>query len=542
MIPESGTPQETDEPAACAVDPGLVLPVAIKRRAETDPGRPFLVDVAGGSLTYAKTWQGVVRRAGALVRLGITPGEAVASFLPQSIESHLLWLADALVGALHVPVNPQLRGEFLTHVLRDAGVRRAFVRTDQVAALREAGLPAGIELIQIGGPAADRAGIPGQARQEAWARALAAARPLEPRALPGADDVASVIYTSGTTGPAKGVLVTWGQIANSIGLRPRHLLSARDAYFTPWPTFHVMGLTPLAIMADVGGRVVLRDGPSVSAFWDDIDRHGCTCATIGPIVQLLMDRPRRPDDAGHPLRSIVMGPVIPDVDAFRDRFGIDVMTVYGSTEIAYPLVSRHVDGANRHLLGRLRPGYLARVVDESLHDVPDGTVGELLIRPPARCLASPGYLGKPELTRQAWADGYFRTGDAFVRHPDGTFEFRDRVRDTIRRFGENISSSLLESVILKEDGVLECAVVGVPSRISGEEIHLAVVPAAGVTLDPEALVARLREVLPRHMVPSFVSVREQLPKTPNGKVRKVELRQAGVPPAAWSAPPRPGSG
>ena len=366
---------------------------------------------------------------------------------------------------------------------------------------------------------------------------MAAAPAQEPPAagLPLARDVATVIYTSGTTGPAKGVLVTWGQIANAVGLRPRRLLSPADAYFVPWPPFHVMGLTPLAIMGDVGGRVVLRNGPSISSFWRDVDENGCTCATIGPIARLLMDRPPRPDDGAHALRSVVMGPVIPDVDAFRERFGIGVMTVYGSSEIAYPLVSRHVDGTNRHLAGKLRPGYAARVVDAALHDVPDGSVGELLIRPPTASQASPGYLGQPELTRQAWAGGYFRTGDAFVRHPDGWFEFVDRMRDTIRRFGENISSAFLESVIMREDGILECAAVGVPSAAAGEEIHLAVVPAAGVTLHPEVFSARLRAVLPRHMVPAHVSIWDRLPKTPNGKIRKVDLRRAGVPAGAWSA-------
>jgi crotonobetaine/carnitine-CoA ligase len=126
-----------------------------------------------------------------------------------------------------------------------------------------------------------------------------------------------------------------------------------------------------------------------------------------------------------------------------------------------------------------------------------------------------------------------------VRHPDGSFEFIDRLHDTIRRFGENVSSALLESVIMKEDGVMECAVVGVPSATAGQEIHLAVVPSAGVTLDPEAFAARLRTVLPRYMVPAFVSIWAELPKTPNGKIRKVELRRAGVPPGAWRAMGRP---
>jgi carnitine-CoA ligase len=515
-----------DWPAQCATDPGLVLPAVIARRAAENPDRAFLVEVGGRSMTYQQTWQEIRRWMAALAGTGISAGEAVASFLPQSADAQLLWLANALLGARHVPVNSQLRGEWLRHVLRDAGVRRAFVRPEQVRGLLEGGVPGDIELVQIGA---------GQ-----WDRVLAAAEPADEPARPAAGDVATVIYTSGTTGPAKGVLVTWGQIDNAVGLRPRHLLGPDDAYFTPWPPFHVMGLTPMAIMADAGGRVVLRDGPSISQFWRDVDEYGCTCATIGPIARLLMDQPTRPDDARHALRSVIMGPAVPDIDEFRARFGLEAMAVYGSSEIAYPLVSRELHQANRHLVGTLRTGYAARIVDSTLRDVPDGSAGELLIRPPERCLASPGYLGRPELTARAWAGEYFRTGDAFVRHPGGTFEFRDRLTDTIRRFGENISSTAVEHAIVAVDGVLECAVVGVPDQISGQAIHLAVVPAEGSGLDAATLSGALESVLPRFMLPAYISLWDQLPKTPNGKIRKEQIRAGGVPADAWRRESLPG--
>jgi len=514
--------RRADRPAACAQDAGLLLPAVLARRAAENPEEPFLVEVAGRSISYQQTWRAIRRRMAALVQIGIRPGEPVGSFLPQSADAQLLWLANALLGARHVPVNPQLRGEFLRHVLTDAQVRRAFVRPEQIGGLAEAGLPRDLELIEIGTGGSQ------------WDRLEAAAELAGEPALPTAGDVATVIYTSGTTGPAKGVLVTWGQIANAVGLRPRQLLGQGDAYFTPWPPFHVMGLTPMAIMADVGGRVVLRDGPSISQFWSDVDLHGCTCATIGPIARLLMDQPVRSDDSQHALRSVVMGPAVPDVDEFRARFQLEVMAVYGSSEIAYPLVSRHMDQSNRHLVGMLRPGYRARIVDEQLREVPDGSAGELLVQPPDRCVASPGYLGRPELTASAWVDGYFRTGDEFIRHPDGAFEFRDRRADTIRRFGENISSTLLESEIIKLEGVLECAVVGVPDEISGQAIHLAVVPARGAELDPDALISKLQLMLPSFMLPAYISLWEWLPKTANGKIRKEQIRAGGVPPDAWS--------
>lgn len=174
-------------------------------------------------------------------------------------------------------------------------------------------------------------------------------------------------------------------------------------------------------------------------------------------------------------------------------------------------------------------------MDSSLREVPDGSPGELLIQPPHPCLASPGYLGQPELAHRAWAAGYFRTGDLFIRHGDGNFEFRDRRGDTIRRFGENISSAQVESVVMKADGVMECAVVAVPDRVSGQEIHLAVVPAAGTSLNAALLAEQLADMLPAYMRPSFISVWDELPKTPNGKIQKSELRAQGLPAGAWRA-------
>lgn len=304
-----------DEPATYAADPRLTLPAILRRRADSDGDQPFLVEVAGQALTYRETWQGVLRWMGALAELGVQQGQTVGSYLPQSADAHLLWLSCALLGASFVPVNPQLRGEFLLHMLRDASVRRVFARPEQVAGLREAGLPVGLPVTEIGSDGS---------RTGRWGRALAQAGPATHPGLPEPADVASVIYTSGTTGPAKGVLVTWGQLANAVGLHEHHPFGPADAYFTPWPPFHVMGLTPLAVMADAGGRVVIRNGPSISRFWQDIDGYRCSAATIGPIARLLMDQPPAPDDGRHTLRSVSMGPVIPDVDKFRERFAVEV--------------------------------------------------------------------------------------------------------------------------------------------------------------------------------------------------------------------------
>jgi crotonobetaine/carnitine-CoA ligase len=280
---------------------------------------------------------------------------------------------------------------------------------------------------------------------------------------------------------------------------------------------------------------VLRPKLAVDAFWADVREHGCTSTTIGAVIGLLLDRPARADDRDHPLRFVFFGKVGTDGWKFIERFGLHALSCYGSTEVGFPIVNRHIEAGTVDVAGWLRRGYHARVVDDDGKEVANGTTGELWIEPPDRRLMLREYLNQPELTARTVVDGWYRTGDAVRRRDDGGFEFVDRMRDTIRRFGENISSSALENAVLGDDEVLECAAVGVPSPVTGQEVLLLVVPRPGRTIDAGALAARLRAVLPRYMNPAYIAVLDELPKTPNGKVRKVGLAGATDLDHVWKA-------
>jgi crotonobetaine/carnitine-CoA ligase len=307
--------------------------------------------------------------------------------------------------------------------------------------------------------------------------------------------------------------------------------------------FHVTGRSPMFSMADVGGRVVLRERFSLHDFWPDVRAHGCTKTTMGAVFGLLMAQPERADDLDHPLRDVFFGKVGREGWLFARRFGVRAVSCYGSTEVGFPIVNRgigdelHRDGEQAvpgyDIAGWLRRGYSARIVDDTGDDVAGGPVGELWIRPDEPLMIMREYLDQPERTAAATAGGWYRTGDAVRQLDDGGFVIVDRMRDTIRRFGENISSSALESVVAGDPGVLDCAAVGVPSPITGQEILLFVVPPPGVTTDPAALWARLSEVLPRHMRPAYVAVVDELPLTPTGKVRKVGLADGFDLETAW---------
>jgi carnitine-CoA ligase len=353
--------------------------------------------------------------------------------------------------------------------------------------------------------------------------------------LPGPDGASCVIYTSGTTGPAKGVVISWAQMSANIGRIPRGWLSPDDAVYSPWPMFHVTGRSPMMSMADIGGRVVLRERFARSDFWADVRTHRCTSATVGAAVPLLLAEPERDDDADNPLRIVLFGRVGQDGRRFLDRFDATGISFYGSTEVGFPIGNRPIAPGTEHLAGCLRPGYEGRVVDDAGDDVAAGSVGELWIRPPDRRLILVEYLNQPRRTANAIVDGWYRTGDAFRQHPDGSFEFVDRMGDTIRRFGENISSAALESAVMGDSEVLECAAVGVASPVTGHDVLLFVVAQPGAVIDPALLAGRLADHLPRYMRPNYIAVVDELPRTPNGKIRKVDLAEAVDLGTAWQA-------
>lgn len=514
-----------DDPAGLALDPAWVLPRRIAAWAEHDPDRPFLEEVTGRAVTYAETLDGIRRWATVLRSLGVRRGDRVVSMLPASIDAYLVWMAASCIGACEVPVNPELRGGFLSHALEASGARLCLARPEFVEVAASAALE-GLEIVAV-----DRANPPTSG--------------VEPGEIdwPDPGDESCIIYTSGTTGPAKGAILTWAQMTATIGRIPRSWLSEEDAVYCCHAMFHVTGRSPLPAMSDVGGRVVLRERFALHEFWDDIRRHRCTSTTA--FIAILLGLPEREDDLDHPLRVVLAGQFGRQTERFTERFGARVVTCYGSTEVGFPISIRWpkaipATGPVPRDCGWLRRGYEARIVDERGSDVPDGESGELWIRPQARELIMLGYNGSPEKTASAIVDGWYRTGDALIRHADGCFEFVDRLRDTIRRLGENISASALEAVVLGDEAVQECAAVGVPDDVAGEEVLLVVVAKPDADADPAALYARLEQELPAYMRPAYLLVagEEVIPRTPTKKIRKVALLDAVDLEAAWRPPRR----
>ncbi len=498
------------------MEPGQVLPARIAWWADRTPDRPFMQEVTGRRASYAGFLDEVCRWSSRLSELGVRRGDRVISLLPTSIDASALWLGAGVLGAVEVPVNPDLRGSFLTHALRDPGATWCFVRPEH------ADLPGSVEV-----PGLEIVVVPrdGSFTADADSR--------RPDVWPAPTDPSCVIYTSGTTGASKGVVISWAQMSATIGRIPRSWLGPDDVTYSYHPMFHVTGRSPLPAMADVGGRIVLREKLSLTEFWDDVRRYGCTSTTVN--TALALAQPERADDADNPLRFALVGGARPLALRFAERFGVHVFECYGSTEIGFPIVLRDMVAGPGRACGYLRRGYSARVVDDAGEEVPDGTPGELLVRPPLRPLMTSGYLGRDDLTEAAIVDGWYRTGDRMVRNSDGSYVFVDRMKDTIRRLGENISATALEAAVLELGVVAECAVVGVPDPIAGHEVLIAALPRPGHDLTPVELHTVLAAALPKHMVPRYVCLPEELPRTATNKVRKTTLIDGFDRAVVWDA-------
>jgi crotonobetaine/carnitine-CoA ligase len=494
--------------------PERTLPTVLERQAQRWGDRTLLR--AGTEVrSFAGMRDAVARQAGALAAAGIERGDRVAALSENRIELLDLWLGCAWLGAVLVPVNTGLRGGQLEHVLANSGAK---------ALAAEPTLVDRLESVETRPPLV----------WELGATLPTGGEPVEAAPVrPG--DPAAILYTSGTTGPSKGVVcpqAQWYWWAVSTG---RVLaLDEDDVLHTTLPLFHTNALNAFCQALVSGATYVLAPRFSASAFWQRVHDEGATVTyLLGAMVSILLKRPPSNLDRSHRVR-VALAPATPaELHApFLERFGVRLVDAWGSTETNIVLANT-LDDVRPGTIGRVVAGYEARVVDEDDAEVPDGTPGELVVRHSEPFSFATGYFGLPEQTVDAWRNLWFHTGDRVVRDPDGSFRFVDRIKDVIRRRGENVSSHEVEQVLLAHPEVAAAAVFPVPSELGEDEVMACVVPRPGAALDPLDLVRFCEPRLAYFAVPRYLEVVTELPLTATGKVEKFRLRERGVTAAAW---------
>jgi len=259
---------------------------------------------------------------------------------------------------------------------------------------------------------------------------------------------------------------------------------------------------------------------------------------LGAMVPMLLAQPESSAERAHRVR-IGLGPGVPAVaaEAFHARSGVTLFDGYGSTETNFAIACTS-DAPRRGVMGWVQPGFDARVVDEHDVELPPGEPGELVLRADEPFAFASGYFGMPEKTVEAWRNLWFHTGDRVIRDADGAFRFVDRIKDAIRRRGENISSFEVEQVLLSHPAVASAAVYAVRSELAEDEVMAALVLRDGQRVDPIELAAFCAPRLPYFAIPRYIELMDDLPRTENGKVQKYRLRERGVSAATWERPAR----
>jgi crotonobetaine/carnitine-CoA ligase len=467
----------------------------------------------------------------ALRKLGVGQGDFVSSWLPNGPHALRTWFGANAIGATYAPLNTAYRGKMLEHTVNYTGSRVMVAHATLVERLADLDLQT-LETVVVVGEMPEAA-PPGL--QLLPASVLDDGEPTRPETERRVEvwDIQALIYTSGTTGPSKAVLCPHlHHHTYCEQLFPGADESER--FFACLPMFHAGGTTAIYGMLERGGSVAITEGFTTATFFEEARRYGTTRGVIlGAMANFLMAREPSPDDADHPIRTAIVTPMVPDVEGFRRRFGIDVLAAYGLTEGTCPLRSAP-NPVNWRSCGRqVSADYELRLVDEHDREVPVGEVGELIIRHDRPWSLSVGYRGMPEATAEVWRNGWFHTGDAMRRDEAGNYYFVDRAKDALRRRGENISSMEVERELLAHPDVVQAAVVAAAADETEDEVHAFVVLRPGSTLGPAELTEWLVPRMTYFMVPRYLDFVDELPITESQKIQKFRLREIGVTASTW---------
>ena len=520
-----------DLPAEAVLD----LLTALRRAATRWPDRAALVfDETGETLTFSALAARVDRVAAALAGAGIGRGDRVAIMLPNRVEWPLAWLGLTRIGAVMVPVNTAYRSADAGFVLRHAGIRAVVTLRELVPLLLDVradiGGAFGILCVDgdADGEALDLAGL---------VKAHAADAP--PNVEVDSHTLVNVQYTSGTTGEPKGCMLSHSWFMR-FAWRVTTLhdgLDETDTILTSQPFHYVDPQWNLAVALLSGATLVVLDRFHPSTFWHKVrDRRVTWFYCLGVMPKLMLNTPPSRLDREHSVRRVICS-AIPRADhaAIETRWGVPWYEAFGMTESGLDVavdLADHDEAVGTGCIGTPMPGREVRVVDANDRPVPAGTAGELVLRGVG---LMDGYYRNPAATADAFRNGWLHTGDIVRCDERGRFHYVSRMKDMIRRSGENIAAAEVEEVIMRHPGVRLAAVLAVEDDLRGEEVMAYVVLGDGVSrgeVSPAALSAFCAERLARFKVPRYWKYRDDLPRTPSERIRKEALRKEHEVPTA----------
>ncbi len=499
-------------------------------------GDKMALEVEGEGRTYAELDVRSDQLAAGLASLGLEADERACVMMDNSVQNVDTWFAMCMAGVIEVPINTANRGYLLRYIIHQSRSRAIVLDetyADRVAAVADDQPELEHVVIRRSG-AAPLPDFPSRIAVHDLQELYLDAAPPDVTRQPS--DPAVILYTSGTTGPSKGVVLPHAM--NLTAARNTVWLcryGADDRLYTVFPLFHINArYTSVMAAMEADASLIMDTRFSASGFFDTCRERDITAFNYqGALLTMLMKQPERDDDADNPVR-VAFGAPAP-VEIWRDfeaRFGLTLVEVYGMTETAIS-VQNTLDDTRVGSVGKPCPHFEVEIHDEHDRPVGPGVPGEIVVRPRHPDVMIREYFDMPKETLEAFRNLWFHTGDRARTDEDGYFYFIDRIKDAIRRRGENVSSFEVERVVNDHDLVLESAAYGVPSELSEEEVMVAVVVKPGEQLTPEMLLDYCQEQMAHFAVPRYVRFVDELPKTPSQRIQKYKLRDEAVTHDTW---------
>ncbi|MFE3175731.1 AMP-binding protein [Amycolatopsis sp. NPDC059235] len=494
--------------------PVPTLTQLLAHRAGDAGDREFL-RFAEGSWTFGEIDAWTSRLAHRLIEVdGVRPGDRVAIMLPNVVHWPVVWLAALKAGAVVVPVNCSYRRADLAFVLRDSGARIVFTDAERAGLVAEVRVAddalAGVGVIDVAGDGSES--FSAQA----------------PRIPAEAETLANLQYTSGTTGFPKACMLThdyWLRLgwvcAGATGL------GTEDVILTAQPYSYMDPQWNTALALTVGAPLVVLPRFSASTFMADVRRHGVSFFyVLGSMPTLLFKQPPTPEDRDNRLRMVFCSGIPVALHGqLEERWGAPWREIYGMTESGVDLFSPLGEAVGTGSLGGPVPTKHLRVVAPDGAEAPDGEPGELVV---AGKPMMTGYWNRPDATEAVLRDGWLHTGDLVVRSPGGGLRLVGRIKDMVRRGGENVACAEVEAALERDDRVVAAAVVAVPDEVLGEEVKAFLQLRNGIAVErrtAERILGQAGAQLARFKVPRYVEFVDGFPRTPSERVSKPALRE-----------------
>lgn len=503
-------------------DPDFDNIVDLLSSAVTRYGDRELVRFGDSSWSYREVDAWTSQLAHHLLDAGVVPGDRVAIMLPNVVQWPISWLGILKAGAVAVPINSSYQADDLEFVLRDSGATTVLTHED---------LTGLVESVVSGSAAVGDVAVVDVARLDLTERPT-----QRPKVVVESESLANLQYTSGTTGFPKACMLThdyWvrqGWITCCVCE-----VAEDDTVLTSQPFSYMDPQWNLVMAMIAGAKLVVLPRFSASGFMDDVRRHEATVFyVLGTMPALLFKQPPHPQDRDHKLRAVMCSGIPTALHAeLEERWGAPWREGYGMTETGVDLVTyvEDTDTVGTGVIGQPVPSKRVRVVDADGNSVADGEIGELITSGRPMML---GYWQRPDATAETLRGGWLHTGDLAVRDQQGSIRLVGRLKDMVRRGGENISCVEVEQVLMRSDEVTECAVIAVPDDLFGEEVKAFVQLAEGITADRQTaqrLIEHARARLARFKVPRYVEFVASFPKTPSERIAKAALKDRSTSPS-----------